>query len=171
MRIQIRLSSNQSCDRAPKFRKWLKSREIGQNTKNAQKAANFRQIWFFKKLYLAITPPPLDGEKQAEQTAPKREELPEGAGLGGEAVVQRLDNEDLEAPVDNGQNKVIESLVASVQHLQGELVTQKALVAKQVSDTSKLHVASFVQKTHLRDAEKKAAMDLYHKPYQQGIKR
>ena len=118
-----------------------------------------------------ITPPPLDGEKQAEQTAPKREELPEGAGPGGEAVVQRLDNEDLEAPVDNGQNKVIESLVASVQHLQGELVTQKALVAKQVSDTSKLHVASFVQKTHLRDAEKKAAMDLYSKPYQQGIKR
>ena len=50
-------------------------------------------------------------------------------------------------------------------------MTQKALVAKQVADTSKLHVASFVQKTHLRDAEKKAAMDLYQKPYQQGIKR
>mgnify|MGYP007004895095 FL=1 len=47
-------------------------------------------------------------EKQAEQTAPKREELPEGAGPGGEAAVLRLDNEDLEAPVDNGQNKIIE---------------------------------------------------------------
>ena len=46
-------------------------------------------------------------EKQAEQTAPKREELPEGAGPGGEAAVLRLDNEDLEAPVDNSQNKII----------------------------------------------------------------
>ena len=119
----------------------------------------------------ALTIPPLDGGKQAEQRAPKREEIPEGAGPGGEAVVQRIDDEELEGPVDNGQNKVIEDLVASVQHLQGELVTQKALVAKQVADTSKLHVASFVQKTHLRDAEKKAAMDLYQKPYHQGIKR
>ena len=99
------------------------------------------------------------------------EEIPVGAGPGGEAVVQRIDNEDLEGPVDNGQNKVIENLVASVQHLQGELVTQKALVAKQVADTSKLRVASFVQKTHLRDAEKKVAMDKYQQPYQQGIKR
>ena len=56
----------------------------------------------------AITIPPLDVEKPVEQTAPKREELPEGAGPGGEAAVLRLDNEDLEAPVDNGQNKVIE---------------------------------------------------------------
>ena len=45
------------------------------------------------------------------------------------------------------------------------------MVAKQVADTSKLHVASFVQKTHLRDAEKKATMDRYQQPYQQGIKR
>ena len=50
-------------------------------------------------------------------------------------------------------------------------MAQKALVAKQVADTSKLHVSSFVQKTHLRDAEKKAAMDKYQQPYQQGIKR
>jgi len=32
-------------------------------------------------------------------------------------------------------------------------------------------VSSFVQKTHLRDAEKKAAMDKYQLPSQQGIKR
>ena len=36
------------------------------------------------------------------------EEIPEGAGPGGEAAVQRIDDEYLEAPVDNGQNKVIE---------------------------------------------------------------
>ena len=47
-------------------------------------------------------------EKQAEQTAPKREELPEGTGPGEEAGVLRLDNEVLEAPVDNGQNRIIE---------------------------------------------------------------
>ena len=114
---------------------------------------------------------PLDGGKQAEQGAPKKEEIPDGAGPNGEAIVPRLDDGGLEGAVDNDQSKVIEDLVASVQHLQGEIVTQKALVAKQVADTSKLHVASFVQKTHLRDAEKKAAMDLYSKPYQQGIKR
>ena len=111
------------------------------------------------------------GKSKLSRQPPRGRSSRKGRGSGGEAAVQRLDNEDLEAPVDNGQNKVIESLVASVQHLQGELVTQKALVAKQVSDTSKLHVASFVQKTHLRDAEKKATMDLYSKPYQQGIKR
>jgi len=66
------------------------------HSENAQKVKN------------AITIPPLDVEKPAEQTAPKREELPEGAGPGGEAAVLRLDNEDLEAPVDNGQNKIIE---------------------------------------------------------------
>ena len=51
---------------------------------------------------------------------------------------------------------------------QRELVAQKAMVAKQVEDTSKLHVSGFIQKTHHREAEKKAAMDKY---YQQGIKR
>ena len=40
------------------------------------------------------------------------EEIPEGAGPGGEAVVQRINDEDREGPVDNGQNKVIEDLVA-----------------------------------------------------------
>ena len=39
------------------------------------------------------------------------EEIPEGAGPG-EAVVQRINDEDREGPVDNGQNKVIEDLVA-----------------------------------------------------------
>ena len=41
---------------------------------------------------------------------------------------------------------------------QRELVAQKAMVAKQVEDTSKLHVSGFIQKTHHREAEKKAAM-------------
>ena len=51
---------------------------------------------------------------------------------------------------------------------QRELVAQKAMVAKQVEDTSKLHVAGFIQKTHQREVEKKAVMDKYP---QQGIKR
>jgi hypothetical protein len=37
-------------------------------------------------------------------------------------------------------------------------VAQRELVAKQVEDTTKLHVGSFVQKTHQRDVEKKARM-------------
>ena len=122
-------------------------------------------------LYLAITAPTLDGRKQDEERAPKKEASLDGTGPGRKEVAPRVDNEDLEGLVDNSQAKIIGDLVASVQHLESELVTQKALVAKQVADTSKLHVASFVQKTHLRDAEKKAAMDKYKKPYQQGIKR
>ena len=51
---------------------------------------------------------------------------------------------------------------------QRELVAQKAMVAKQVEDTSKLHVSGFIQKTHHREAEKKAAMDKYP---QHGIKK
>ena len=51
---------------------------------------------------------------------------------------------------------------------QRELVAQKEMVAKQVEDTSKLHVSGFIQKTHHREAEKKAAMDKYP---QHGIKR
>ena len=122
-------------------------------------------------LYLAITIPPLDGRKQDEERAPKEEAILDGAGPRREEGDPRVDDEDLEGTADNGQAKVIGDLVASVQHLKSELVTQKALVAKQVADTSKLHVASFVQKTHLRDAEKKATMDKYQQPYQQGIKR
>ena len=61
-----------------------------------------------RKLKNAITIPPLDVEKQAEQTTPKRDELPEGAGPEGGAAVLRLDNEELEAPVDNGQHRIIE---------------------------------------------------------------
>ena len=118
-----------------------------------------------------LTAPTLDVRKQEEERAPKKEASLEGSGPEGKVAAPRADNEDLEGLVDNGQTKIIGDLVASVQHLQSELVTQKALVAKQVADTSKLHVASFVQKTHLRDAEKKATMDLYQKPYQQGIKR
>ena len=57
----------------------------------------------------------------------------------------QVDDEDLEEQADNDQAKVIGDLVASVQQLQGELVAQKALVAKQVADSSKLHVSSGVQ--------------------------
>ena len=55
--------------------------------------------------------------------------------------------------------------------VQEELVAQKALVAKQVADTSKLHMSSYIQKTHHREVEKKAAMEKYKLPKQQGIKR
>ena len=51
---------------------------------------------------------------------------------------------------------------------QKELEAQRALVAKQVEDTTKLHVTGFIQKTHQREVEKKAEMD---KHPQQGIKR
>ena len=47
---------------------------------------------------------------------------------------------------------------------QRELEAQRALVAKQVEDTTKLHVTGFIQKTHQRDVEKKAEMDKYPNP-------
>jgi hypothetical protein len=121
--------------------------------------------------YLAITKPSLDGRKQDEERAPKKEVILDGAEPRGDEADPQVDDEDLEEQADNAQAKAIGDLVASVQQLQGELVAQKALVAKQVADTSKLHVSSFVQKTHHREAEKKAAMDKYQQPYQQGIKR
>ena len=77
----------------------------------------------------------------------------------------------LEGQADNAQAEALGDLVASVRQLQDELVAQKALVAKQVADTSKLHVSSYIQKTHHREVEKKAAMDKYQLPHQQGIKR
>ena len=48
---------------------------------------------------------------------------------------------------------------------QREIDAQKELVAKQVEDTTKLHVGSFIQKTHQRDVEKKAEMGKYHNPH------
>ena len=45
-----------------------------------------------------------------------------------------------------------------------ELKAQRELVAKQVEDTTKLHVSGFIQMTHQRDVEKKAAMDKYPNP-------
>ena len=45
-----------------------------------------------------------------------------------------------------------------------ELKAQRELVAKQVEDTTKLHVGSFIQKTHQRDVEKKAEMAKYLNP-------
>ena len=117
--------------------------------------------------YLAITKPSLDGRKQVEEMAPKKEATLDGAETQGEEV----DPQAVEEQADTAQAKAIGDLVASVQQLQEELVAQKAMVAKQVADTSKLHVSSFIQKTHHREAEKKAAMDKYQAPYQQGIKR
>ena len=38
-------------------------------------------------------------------------------------------------------------------------------MAKQVEDTTKLHVDSYVQKAHQRDMEKKAEMAKYHNPH------
>ena len=48
---------------------------------------------------------------------------------------------------------------------QKEIETQKELVCRQVEDTTKLHVGSFIQKTHQRDIEKKAEMAKYHNPH------
>ena len=45
-----------------------------------------------------------------------------------------------------------------------ELRAQRELVAKQVEDTTKLHVSGFIQMTHQRDVEKKAEMDKYPNP-------
>ena len=38
-------------------------------------------------------------------------------------------------------------------------------MARQVEDTTKLHVGSFIQKTHQRDVEKKDEMSKYHNPH------
>ena len=48
---------------------------------------------------------------------------------------------------------------------QKEIETQKELVCKQVEDTTKLHVGSFIQKNHQREIEKKAEMAKYHNPH------
>ena len=48
---------------------------------------------------------------------------------------------------------------------QKELEAQRALVAKQVADTTKLHMTGFIQKTHQREVEKKAEMAKYHNPH------
>ena len=86
--------------------------------------------------YLAITKPSLDGRKQDEEMAPKKEATLDGAETQGEEV----DPQAVEEQADTAQAKAIGELMASVQQLQEELVAQKAMVAKQVEDTSKLHV-------------------------------
>ena len=53
----------------------------------------------------------------------------------------------------------------STDRQQKEIETQKELVYRQVEDTTKLHVGSFIQKTHQRDIEKKAEMAKYHNPH------
>ena len=49
-------------------------------------------------------------------------------------------------------------------HAAERVEAQRELVAKQVEDTTKLHVGSFIQKTHQRDVEKKAEMAKYLNP-------
>jgi hypothetical protein len=53
----------------------------------------------------------------------------------------------------------------STDEQQKEIETQKELVYRQVEDTTKLHVGSFIQKTHQRDIKKKAEMAKYHNPH------
>ena len=48
---------------------------------------------------------------------------------------------------------------------QREIEAQKDLVNKQVEDTTKLHVNSYVHKTQQRDLERKAEMDKYSNPH------
>ena len=48
---------------------------------------------------------------------------------------------------------------------QKEINAQKELVAKQVEDTTKLHVGSFIQKTHQRNIKKQAKMGKYFNPH------
>ena len=48
---------------------------------------------------------------------------------------------------------------------QKEIDAQKELVSEQVEDTTKLHVDSFIQKTHQRNIEKQAEMGKYFNPH------
>ena len=48
---------------------------------------------------------------------------------------------------------------------QREIEAQKNLVEQQREDTTQLHVASYVQKSHQREMEMKAEMDKYSNPH------
>ena len=77
--------------------------------------------------------------------------------------------DDVEQP-EEAQQDVLARLLASVQTLQAkveeqqlEMDAQKDMVAKQREDTTKLHVNSYVHKTHQREMEI-AEMEKYSNP-------
>ena len=59
----------------------------------------------------------------------------------------------------------VESLQDTVNVQQREIEAQKDLVARQREDTTKLHVDSYVHKTHQRELEMKAEMEKYSNPH------
>ena len=70
------------------------------------------------------------------------------------------------------QPQILTQLLATVKSLQDtvtvqqrEIEAQKDLVAKQMEDTTKLHVDSYVHKTHQRELEMKAEMEKYSNPH------
>ena len=59
----------------------------------------------------------------------------------------------------------VESLQDTVNVQQREIEAQKDLVEKQREDTTKLHVNSYVHKTHQREMEMKVEMEKYSNPH------
>ena len=59
----------------------------------------------------------------------------------------------------------VESLQDTVGEQQRKIEAQKDLVEKQREDTTKLHVDSYVHKSHQREMEMKAEMDKYSNPH------
>ena len=59
----------------------------------------------------------------------------------------------------------VKSLQDTVGEQQREIEAQKDLVEKQREDTTKLHVDSYVHKTHQRELEMKAEMEKYSNPH------
>ena len=59
----------------------------------------------------------------------------------------------------------VESLQDTVGEQQREIEAQKDLAEKQREDTTKLHVNSYVHKTHQREMEMKAEMEKYSNPH------
>ena len=67
--------------------------------------------------------------------------------------------------VSRTRHGFIKNYLPSTGAQQKEIDAQKELVAKQVEDTTKLHVGHYVQKTHQRDVEKKAEMAKFYNPH------
>ena len=59
----------------------------------------------------------------------------------------------------------VKSLQDTVGEQQRKIEAQKDLVEKQREDTTKLHVNSYVHKTHQREMEMKAEMEKYSNPH------
>ena len=80
---------------------------------------------------------------------------------------------DNEATMPEGvQPEMINELLAKVKSLQDtvgeqqrEIEAQKDLAEKQREDTTKLHVNSYVRKTHQRELEMKAEMEKFSNPH------